>query len=102
MWCASVHGPLSISLHPCNYLESKGLWLVACQAALLGMDKGRRLMVATTLNAADQQQHRGLPSLPGPAQLQVVSRVAAATFWDMLADFVGLGLSPVTWLAEVH
>jgi hypothetical protein len=78
----------------------KGLWLVVCQAALLGMDKGRKLMVATTLNAQDQ--HRGLQSLPGPAQLQVVCRVAAATFWDMLADFVGLGLAPVTWLAEVH
>ena len=64
------------------------------------MDKGRRLMVAATLNRNDQ--HRGLQSLPWPAQLQVVCRVAAATFWDMLADYVGLGLTPVTWLAEVH
>ena len=74
---------------------------MVCQAALLGMDKGRRLMVATTL-ADRHQQHRGLHSLPGPAQLQVVCRVAAATFWDMLADYVGLGMTPVTWLAEVH
>ena len=49
-----------------------------------------------------QQQPRGLDSLPGPARLLVVGRVAAATFWDMLAGFVGLGLAPLTWLAEVH
>ena len=63
------------------------------------MDKGRRLMAAATLG---QQQQRGLDSLPGLARLLVVGRVAAATFWNMLADFVGLGMAPVTWLAEVH
>ena len=89
-----------LARRPCDQLH-QGLWLVVCQAALLGMDKGRRLMVATTM-ADRHQQHRGLHSLPGPAQLQVVCRVAAATFWDMLADYVGLGMTPVTWLAEVH
>ena len=83
-----------------DHVLHKGVWLIVCQAALLGMDKGRRLMVATTLG---QQQQRGLDSVPGPARLLVVSRVAVATFWDMLADFiVGLGMAPVTWLAEVH
>ena len=68
------------------------------------MDKGKRLMVAATLGQKQQQQQRGLDhSLPGPARLLVVSRVAVATFWDMLADFIGLGtMAPVTWLAEVH
>jgi hypothetical protein len=77
-----------------------GVWVIVCQAALLGMDKGRRLMVAATLGP--QQQQRSLHSLPRHARMLVVNRVAVATFWDMLADFVGLGLAPVTWLAEVH
>jgi hypothetical protein len=45
---------------------------------------------------------RSLHSLPGPARLLIVGRVAAATFWDMLADFVGLGLAPASGMAEVH
>ena len=64
------------------------------------MDKGRRLMAAATLG--QQKQQLGLDSLPGPARLSVVSRGAAATYWDMLADLIGLGMAPVTWLAEVH
>ena len=64
------------------------------------MDKGRRLTAAATL--CQQQQQRGLDSLPRPARLLVVSRVAAATFWHMLAEFIGLGMAPVTWLADVH
>jgi len=80
-----------------------GVWVIVCQAALLGMDKGRRLMAASALAAQEQQhQPRSLHSLPGPARLLIVGRVAAATFWDMLADFVGLGLAPASWLAEVH
>lgn len=80
-----------------------GVWVIVCQAALLGMDKGRRLMVAATLGQEQQQQpQRGLHLLPGPARMLVVNRVAVATFWDMLADFVGLSLAPVTWMAEVH
>jgi hypothetical protein len=60
-------------------------------------------MAASAL-AAQKQQHqpRSLHSLPGPARLLIVGRVAASTFWDMLADFVGLGLAPSSWLAEVH
>ena len=60
-------------------------------------------MVAATLGPQQQQQQqRSLYSLPGPTRMLVVNRVAVATLWDMLADFVGLGLAPVTWLAEVH
>jgi hypothetical protein len=45
-----------------------GVWVIVCQAALLGMDKGRRLMAASAL-AAQEQQHppRSLHSRPVPA-----------------------------------
>lgn len=69
-----------------------GLWLVISQAALLAMDKGRRLL--TALQQAEQP-------LPCPAQLLIAQKVAAAAFWDMLADFVGLALCPAAWLIEV-
>jgi hypothetical protein len=56
------------------------------------MDKGRRLMAASALAVKEQQYPpRSLHPLPGPARLLIVGRVATATFWDMLADFVGLG-----------
>ena len=48
----------------------RGVWVIVCQAALLGMNKGRRLMGAATLGQ-QQQQERGLESLPGPARLLV-------------------------------
>ena len=70
----------------------RGVWIIVCQAALLGMGKGRRLMVAMTLG--QQLAAAWFDSLPGPARLLVVSRVAVATFWDMLADFIGLGMAP--------
>jgi hypothetical protein len=56
------------------------------------MDKGRRLL--TALQQAEQP-------LPCPAQLLIAQKVAAAAFWDMLADFVGLALCPAAWLIEV-
>ena len=75
----------SYSLHP-------DLWLVICIAALLGMNAGRKRLVALRL-AADH-----LPILP---QLMIAKKVAAAMFWDMLADFVYLKLYPVDWLSSV-
>ena len=66
--------------------------------SLLGMDKGRRLMAAATSRPAAAAAY----FLGQHVSMLVVSRVAVAIFWDMLADFIGLGMAPVTWLAEVH
>ena len=69
-----------------------GLWLVISQAALLAMNRGRRLL--TALKMAEQP-------LPAPARLLIARKVAATAFWDMLADFVGLALCPAAWLTQV-
>ena len=82
VWLARVPSP---QLHA-------GLWLVISQAALLAMDKGRRFLTAL---------QQATPPLPCPAQLLIAQKVAAAAFWDMLADFVGLALCPAAWLVEV-
>jgi len=39
--------------------------------------------------------------LPVDVQLCITKRVAIATFWDMLADFVGLRLCPGEWLTQI-
>jgi hypothetical protein len=41
------------------------------------------------------------PTLSAQQRLQIACRVAVATFWDMLVDFVGVGLSSPVWLLEV-
>jgi hypothetical protein len=80
--------PPSPSLH-------KQLWLVVSQAALLGMDRGQRTLTGLRM-AADVGQH-----LPEPLRVVIASRVAVATFWDMLADFAGLTSTTQRWLPHV-
>jgi hypothetical protein len=79
-------------------------------AALIAMDKGRKMLVAWRLAADAAQPHGRMggqgaqqqaPPPPLPQRIPIASRVAAATFWDMLQDFVGLGLAPAPWLADV-
>jgi hypothetical protein len=69
-------------------------------AALLGMDKARQLLAKWLLQARNGQpvpQHDATPA----QQLQVACRVAVATLWDMLNDFVSLRLYPAEWLVRV-
>jgi hypothetical protein len=56
------------------------------------MNKGRQLLykLSTSQHALSTQQ-----------RIQVACKVAVATFWDMLVDFVGVGLSNPVWLVEV-
>jgi hypothetical protein len=78
----------------------RGVWRVVMIAALLGMDKARQLLTKWRLNARDGQplpQHLATPA----QQVQVASRVAVATLWDMLNDFVSLRLYPPEWLVGV-
>jgi len=75
------------------------LWLVIAQAALLAMDKGRRVLTAIKLGSDEAPQ--GAHVLPVDVQLVLASKVAVATFWDMLQDFVGLNLCPQEWLQHV-
>jgi hypothetical protein len=61
------------------------------------MDKGRKLLCKWRL-AAQQQQAVGYTA---EQQLQVASAVAVATLWDLLTEFVEVGLFPATWVLEV-
>ena len=84
----------------CTPALHKQVWLVVCQAALLAMDKGRRVFTAIQLGC--NQPPSASASLPSDLQLVIAQRVAVATFWDMLADFAVLHLYPVEWLVQVH
>jgi exonuclease III len=87
----------------------KGVWQVVCLAALLAMDKARRLLCKWRLDARcmeqqgnqQQQQRRQQPGgqVPPPLDSQVpaAARVAKATFWDMLADFVAVNKESSAW-----
>jgi hypothetical protein len=78
----------------------QGVWRVVMLAALLGMDKARQLLTKWRLDARNGQpppQHATTPE----QQVQVASRVAVATLWDMLNDFVSLRLYPPEWLIGV-
>jgi hypothetical protein len=78
----------------------KGVWRVVMVAALLGMDKARRLLTKWRLDARSGQpipQHASTPA----QQVQVASYTAVAGFWDMLHDFVSLRLYPPDWLVGV-
>jgi hypothetical protein len=69
-------------------------------AALLGMDKARRLLTKWRLDARNGQpipQH----ARTSAQQVQVASYTAVAGFWDMLNDFVSLRLYPPEWLVGV-
>jgi hypothetical protein len=69
-----------------------GVWQVACLAAVISMNKGRQL-----LYKLGQAQ----PALTAQQRLATACKVADATFWDMLYDFVGVGLCNPAWLQEV-
>jgi len=83
----------------CTPALHKQVWLVVCQAALLAMDKGRRVFTAIQLGSSQPSASAALPS---DLQLLIAQRVAVTTFWDMLADFAGLRLYPPDWLVQVQ
>jgi hypothetical protein len=80
----------------------KGVWLVVCQAALMGMDQGRGLLYKwrKQLDAPGGEQP---PAYLQTAEqrVQAACRVAAAAFWDRLHDFVGLRAYPAVWLQHI-
>lgn len=69
-----------------------GVWHVACLAAIISMNKGRQLLYKLSSSQ---------PALSAQQRVDVAGKVAVATFWDMLHDFVGVGLHNPVWLAEV-
>jgi endonuclease/exonuclease/phosphatase family metal-dependent hydrolase len=69
-----------------------GVWHVVCLAAIISMNKGRQLLFKLSSSQ---------PALSAQQRLGVACKVAVATFWDMLFDFVGVGLHNPLWLAEV-
>ena len=77
----------------------KQLWVITSQAAMLAMDKGRRVLTAIKLGS--DQAPQAAHALPVDVQLLLAGKVAVATFWDMLQDFVGLKLCPLEWLQHV-
>ena len=87
-----------------------GVWGVVCLAAIIAMEKGRKLLTKWRLaggqaGGAQQGARRGAgqqrPPPPLAQRLPAASRLAVATIWDCLQDFVGLGLAPAPWVAEV-
>lgn len=79
-----------------------GVWQVVCLSALLAMHRGMKLLTHWRLHgngAARQRDQR--PPPPVAQRVAAASRVAKASFWDHVQDFLGLGLAPVTWCAEV-
>jgi hypothetical protein len=56
------------------------------------MNKGRQLLYKLS---------QAQPALPAQQRLVMASKVAVATVWDMLHDFVGVGMCPPAWLLEV-
>lgn len=75
----------SITLHV-------GVWQVVCLAAIIAMNKGRQIMYKLSTSQ---------PVVPPQQRVVVACKVAVATFWDMLVDFVGVGLCNPLWLQEV-
>lgn len=69
-----------------------GVWQVACLAAIMSMNKGRQRLY----NLSSSQ-----PAMSAQQRVDTACKVAVATFWDMLEDFVGVGLHNPLWLAEV-
>jgi hypothetical protein len=88
VWLAKV--PAGSDLHA-------GIWMVVCQAALGAMDKGRKTLSRLDL-AARPGQSALIRVLPLDVRILIASKVAVATFWDLLQDFVGLGNCPEGWL----
>jgi hypothetical protein len=77
---------------PPTPLMHVGVWQVACLAGIISMNKGRQLMYRLA---------REQPALSGQQRVEIACKVAVATFWDMLADFVGVGMCPPQWMAAV-
>jgi hypothetical protein len=69
-----------------------GVWQVVCLAAVISMNKGRQIMYKLSTSQ---------PALLAQQRVVVACKVAVATFWDMLMDFVGVGLCNPLWLLEV-
>ena len=76
----------------------RGVWLVVCLAAMLAMHKGMRLLTRWRLHRPGDNE-RAPP--PAPRRIAAASRVATASFWDEIQDFLSLGLSPATWVSEL-
>jgi hypothetical protein len=69
-----------------------GVWQVVCLAAVISMNKGRQLLFKLSTSQ---------PALSAQQRVDIACKVAVATFWDMLVDFVGVGLCNPLWLLEV-
>lgn len=76
-----------------------GVWMVTCQAALMAMNTGRKLLSKWSLPSAANPHAATIP-LP-PTRLLAASRVAVAAFWDRLQDFIAIEAVPSDWLSEV-
>jgi hypothetical protein len=85
---------------PANAGLHKGVWRVVCLAALHGMHKGMQVLAAWALR---QQAGLVVPShlCTSAQRVQVAAKLAVATLWDMVQDFVSLRTYPATWLSEV-
>ena len=102
--CVRQQLPGSPVLHPVHVWMARvpvqgmhgGVWRVAALAALLAMDTGRRLLCKWSLHEPPAP-----PPPPVGQRVQIAARVAVASFWDKLWDFVGLGLAPQAWLLRV-
>jgi hypothetical protein len=86
---------------PCTLVHA-GVWLVVALAALLAMDKGRKLLYVWSQRLTQQpllsphhilEQHQH--------HIMLASKLASATFWDMLGDFVGVGDCHPEWEGRV-
>jgi hypothetical protein len=69
-----------------------GVWRVVCLAAVISMNKGRQVLYKLP---------ESQPAMSAQQRLAIACKVAVATFWDMLHDFVGVGLCNPVWLQEV-
>jgi hypothetical protein len=83
-------------------LVHAGVWLVVALSALLAMDKGRKLLFVWSQRMAQQPPLSPQHAL-GQHQHHVMlaSKLATATFWDMLIDFVGVGDCRPEWEGRV-
>jgi hypothetical protein len=89
-----------LSRVPANSGLHKGVWRVVCLAAMHGMHKGMQVLAAWAMH---QQEGQVMPGhLCTPAQrVLAAAKIAVATLWDMVQDFVSLRMYPATWLTEV-
>jgi hypothetical protein len=77
---------------PPSPIVHAGVWQVVCLAAVISMNKGRKLLYKLS---------KSQPALSAQQRIDIACKVAVATFWDMLVDFVGVGMCSPLWLAEV-